>query len=104
MPTAEQNPGRLNLAFVKGDYFATLIDFSINLSGRWFVAELISVPSRATVTTFAVTAVDLGAGQVNVSLTAEQTNSLAIGTYEWRFWWNDGGAPRTALQGYVEVS
>lgn len=104
MPTAEQLPGRLNLAFVRGDTFSTLVDFSISLTGRTLAAELISVPSRQTVMALTVDAVNLSAGQVNVSLTAEQTQSLARGSYEWRLTWTEGAVIRTALEGYVEVA
>jgi hypothetical protein len=102
--TAQQLPGPLHLAFKRGDDYGTLIDFSVDLSGRSCSAAIRSVNTRAEVATFTITEIDMEAGQLNLSLTGEQTAELAVGTYAWSLQWVDGGAVRTALEGYVEVS
>jgi len=104
MATVQQLPGRLDLAFRRGDDFGTLVDFSVSLAGHTFAAVIVSAVTGATVATPTVTAVDLSAGQLNVSLTDVQTSSLAAGTYKWRLTWTSGSTTRTALEGYVEVA
>lgn len=103
MATAEQTPGRLDLAFRRGDDYGTLVDFSISLVGYTLAATVYSVTTGATVATPTITAVNLATGQLNVSLTDSQTSSLAAGSYGWRLVWTYGGATRSALEGYVEV-
>ena len=61
---------------------------------------------RSTVTGSLVQAVtvsnvNLSIGQINLSLTALQTASLAAGTYEFRVDW--GPVARRVYQGYCEV-
>ena len=102
--TAQQLPGPLNLAFKRGDDYGTLIDFSINLTGRSCSAAIRSVNTRATVAAFTITEIDMAAGQVNLSLIGSQTAQLAAGTYAWSMTWLDAVTTRTALEGYVEVS
>lgn len=97
-------PGQLNLALRRGDEYATLVDFSVPLTGHTFTAQIFSSFTGATIATPAVTAVDLAAGQVNVGLTELQTAALEAGTYSWRLVWTaPGNVTRTALAGYVEV-
>lgn len=104
MPVAEQNPGRLNLAFKRGDFFSTAIDFSNDLTGKTVTAALLSVPQHQAVGSFTVTPTNLASGQVNVSMSAEATAELEVGTYGWSLVWSAGAEVRTALEGYVEVS
>lgn len=97
-------PGQLNLALRRGDEYGTLVDFSINLTGYSFVAQVYSAFTGATIVTPTVTAVDLSAGQVNVGLSELQTSALDAGTYSWRLIWTaPGNVTRTALTGFVEV-
>jgi hypothetical protein len=101
---AENLPGQLNLAFRRGDEYGTLVDFSVSLTGYTFAAQIVSAITGATMATPTVTAVDLAAGQVNVSLTELQTAALEAGTYAWRLVWTaPGTVTRTALAGFVEV-
>jgi hypothetical protein len=104
-PLAAQLPGRLDLAFRRGDEFATLLDFSIDLTGYTSTAAVSSRLTGVTVATFAVTAVNLATGQINLSLTEIQTAALAAGDYDWTLVWSAPGVvTRTALSGLLEVS
>lgn len=104
MPSYDQTPGSLNLAFNRGDDFSALVDFSIGMTGYTVSASMTSLVSNAEVQPLTVSFVSATAGQVNVSLTDAQTLSLARGTYGWNMKWTEGSATRTALTGYVEVT
>lgn len=106
MPSYEQLPGRLNLAFRAGDDFATLIDFDpITMTGYTVTAAVYSYVSGATVADFTTTLSNAAAGRVNIALTDTQTAAIPAGTYAWRLQWTDaGGAQRTALTGFAEVT
>jgi hypothetical protein len=105
MPTYEQLPGGLGLAFRRGDYVATTIDFDpTSFTGQSMTASIVSVVSGETVAPMTVAFANASAGQVNVSLSASDTASLAAGTYRWSLRSTDGTAVRTYLAGYVEVS
>ena len=103
MPSYDQTPGTLNLSFVRGDDFSTLVDFSITMTGYTVAASMYSLVSGAEVQAFTVTAANASAGQYNISLTDTQTAALARGTYGWRMTWTENAATRTALTGFVEV-
>ncbi len=103
MPSYDQTPGSLNLAFRRGDDVSVLIDFSIPLTSYTLTAGLTSTVTGLEVEPFTVTVVSAANGQVNVSLTDTQTAALARGTYGWRMSWTEGNATRTALTGFVEV-
>jgi hypothetical protein len=103
MATAEQTPGRLDLAFRQGDAFSTLIDFSISLVSKTLTAQIRSAVTGEVVATPTIAAVDLATGQINLSLTVQQTQALAAGSYSWLLKWTEGVGVRTALEGYVEV-
>ena len=103
MPSYDQTPGTLNLSFVRGDDFSTLVDFSIAMTGYTVAAALYSTVSGALVQAFTVTAANAASGQYNISLTDTQTAALPRGTYTWRMTWVENNATRTALTGYVEV-
>jgi hypothetical protein len=105
MPAYEQLPGPLNLAFRASDSFSSLIDFSIDMTGYSASAALYSTITGSTVTALTTTVTNASAGQVNVSLTKTQTAGLPVGTYGWRLLWTDaGGAQRTGLTGFAEVT
>jgi hypothetical protein len=103
MPSYDQTPGTLNLSFVRGDDFSTLVDFSITMTGYTVTAAMYSLVSGAEPQAFTVTAANASAGQYNISLTDTQTAALARGTYGWRMTWTESNATRTALTGFVEV-
>lgn len=105
MALAAQLPGRLDLALRRGDEFASLLDFSIDLTGYTFTASVRSRLTGAVVATPTITAVNLALGQINLALTELQTSSLAVGDYDWSLVWSaPGTVTRTALAGIVEVS
>lgn len=103
MPSYDQTPGSLNLAFNRGDDFSALVDFSIGMTGYTVAASMTSLVTGSEVQAMAVSFASASAGQVNVSLTDTQTAALARGTYGWRMQWTEGNATRTALTGFVEV-
>jgi hypothetical protein len=105
MATFEQLPGTLGLAFRRGDFVSTLIDFDpISFTGQTVSATLVSIVSGQTLSPITVTFANQSAGQVNVSLSKEATLSLAQGTYRWNLVATDGTATRTYLEGFVEVT
>lgn len=104
MPSYDQTPGALNLAFNRGDDVSVLVDFSIGLTGYTVSASMTSLVTGSDVQPMTVSFVSATAGQVNVSLTDTQTSALARGTYGWNMKWTEGNATRTALTGFVEVS
>jgi hypothetical protein len=103
MATYSQLPGSMNLAFRRGNDFATLITFDgVELVGYAVSATLTSLVTGGSVATFATS---VGTGEVNLSLTDTQTASLGVGTYGWRLDWTaPGDVKRTALTGVVEVT
>ena len=104
MATISQLPGTLNLELVRGDEFATLVDFSINCTGYTFAASVYSTITGSEILAPTVSVVSASAGQVNVSISEAQTNGIAPGTYMWRLSWvAPGSAIRTALEGVCEV-
>lgn len=104
MPSYDQTPGTLNLAFSRGDDFSALIDLSISIVGYTATASLTSLVTGAEVVPFTTTVPSAANGQINIALTDTQTNALARGTYGWSLKWVENNATRTALTGYVEVS
>jgi hypothetical protein len=105
MATYEQLPGRLNLAFTRGDSVSTEIDFSpTSFAGQTVTATIYSAVSGNVVQAMTTTLVNAAEGRVNVSLTSAQSASLARGTYSWELVATDGIAARTFLAGIVEVA
>lgn len=104
MATVAQLPGTLNLEVVRGDEFATLVDFSINVTGYSFSSSIYSTITGESVLTPTISVVSAASGQVNVGLSETQTSDVAPGTYFWRLSWvAPGSATRTALEGVCEV-
>ena len=96
MATASTLPGTLNLAVKHGDELSQLCDFSIDLTGYTFSAEVVSA--------ITVSNVNLAAGQVNLGMSETTTDSIAPGSYLWRLIWTaPGTVRRTALEGVLEV-
>jgi len=104
MPSYDQTPGSLNLAFNRGDDVSVLIDLSISAVGYNFTAAVTSLVSGADVVPFTVTVPSAANGQVNIALTDTQTAALPRGTYGWVLRWVENNATRTALTGFVEVA
>lgn len=103
MPSAPQEPGRLNISFVRGDAWGQLIDFSspASIAGYTFSAGLYATTTGDVVQAITTTVVDAAAGQVNLSLTANQTAAIPAGTYEFRMTW--GPTARRVYEGFAEV-
>jgi hypothetical protein len=103
MPTAPQTPGVLNLSFSRGENWSKLVDFSdpASLVGYTFTAGLYSVVTGTLSQAITCDVVDAATGQINLSLTAVQTASLAPGTYHFRLTW--GPTVRRIYEGYCEV-
>lgn len=104
MPSYDQTPGSLNLAFNRGDDVSVLIDLSISAVGYTFTAAVTSLVSGADVVPFTVTVPSAANGQINIALSDTQTAALPRGTYGWVLRWVENNATRTALTGFVEVS
>jgi len=103
MPSYDQTPGSLNMAFNRGDDVAALIDFSNSLVSYTVTAGITSLVTGLDVQPLAVSIVSATAGQVTVSLSDTQTAGLARGTYGWSLKWTESNSTRTALTGFVEV-
>lgn len=102
--TASTVPGTLNVIAQAGEAVSQLVDFSIDLTGYTFGAEIVSAVTFETVVDLDVTAVDLADGQVNVGLSDEDAGDLPAGTYLWRLTWTPpDGTERTALEGIWEA-
>ena len=103
--TVNETPGELNFRVTRGEVGSRLVDFSIDLTGYTFSAEIVSAVTFSTVATLDVTAVNLASGQINVGIGPVAASEVASGTYLWRLVWTPwGGDPRTALEGIWEVT
>jgi hypothetical protein len=119
--TYEILPAELDLAFIKGDEFGMMLNVNAtDLTGYSYDTKIYSLTTvevggglgagvasaaGATVVAFTVTPVALTAGQVNLSLTEVQTNTLTAGA-EYRWWFKTitpGNVTRTILAGDVIV-
>ena len=104
MALYEQLPGSLSLSIVSGDQFATVVDFSINMSGYSVSSEIFSLVDGATVVAMSTTFVSEALGTVSIGMTEAETGDLSVGTYGWRLQWlAPGSVTRTALTGLLEV-
>jgi hypothetical protein len=103
MGTATQQPGELNITFVRGDYWSQLIDFSdpADISAYTFSSGLYSTVTGQLVQEITCTVTSAAQGQLTLSLTANQTAALAAGSYQFRVTW--GPTARRLYQGYCEV-
>ena len=104
MALYEQLPGSLSLSIVQGDEFATVVDFSISMSGYSVSSEIYSLVDGATVTAMTTAFVSASLGTVSIGMTEAETGDLSVGTYGWRLQWlATGSVTRTALTGLLEV-
>jgi hypothetical protein len=104
MATADQLPGNLNIAFNRGDSYATLLDLSINTTGYSWEAEIYSLVTLAVLEEPTVTVVSAANGQINLSITDSQAAALPPGTLGLRISWTAPGEyRRRAFEGICEV-
>lgn len=104
MPTYEQLPGRMNLAFLAGDQFGAQIGFDSTLVDSTVTSSILSAVTGETVVAITTTVTDAASGIVNLSLTETETSALPAGTYNWEMIVNQpGDVQRTFLTGIVEV-
>lgn len=103
MAIAPQEPGVLNVSFTRGAAWSIVVDFSqpADVTGYTFDAGLYSTVTGELVQAIATTVVSAALGQVQLSLTATQTNGLKAGTYDFRVNW--GPVSRRVYQGFCEV-
>lgn len=105
MTTFTQLPGTLNLDIVQGDSLSVDVDFDIALTSYTFSAEIVSLVSHAQVVAVTTELASALAGIVTLSLTAEQTAALALGTYAFEMsWTSPAGVVRKVLSGFVNVT
>jgi hypothetical protein len=91
MANISQLPGVLDLTFVQGDEFTFQLDFGTDLDGYTFESKAGSVE-------FEILPVDLATGQIQLTLSAEQTAVFTAAS--WYFSWVEpGDIPRTILRG-----
>lgn len=113
MATYSVLPDTLDVVFVQGDELSLLLDFDQDLSGYTFETRIIevlgvsggNVTSYNNVMLFTQTVVSLPDGQLNLSLTEQQTQSLSLtGNYRWFMRWIAPGLiTRTVLSGTITV-
>lgn len=96
-------PGTLNVRVARGDTFSCGVDFSQVLTGYTVSGELKTLTDGRTALPLTVAVSDAAAGEVQMSLTAEQTADLARGTYSYELQWQNGAEIRTALKGIFEI-
>lgn len=103
MPTASQEPGRLNLSFVRGDAWSRTLDFDepADITGYTFASGLYSTVTGTLVQAITCTVISAAEGQLGLSLTANQTAALNTGTYHFRVTW--GPTARRIYEGFCEV-
>lgn len=104
MAVFEQLPGYLSLAFRQGDDFSATIDFSINVTGYSWQADIRSPITGESVEELTVTATNAASGILVVSLTDTETEALPAGTWSWTLVGTVGGVTRTYFSGFVEVT
>ena len=106
MPTFEQLPADVDLAFNTGDRVPFTVAFDANLTGYAFEAAIIDAGTKSvlvTATTAATTA--SGATTLSVDFADSSTSSLvSTGRYSWYLRWKPtGGGYRTVLSGAAKV-
>jgi hypothetical protein len=103
MPTYQQLPGYLSLAFRRGDDFSATVDFNVNTTGFTWEAQIRSPVTGEAVQAVTVANTNPGAGIVTLSLTDQQTEALPEGTWSWTLVGEVSGVKRTYFSGFVEV-
>jgi hypothetical protein len=104
MATVSTLPGTLNVTVKHGDELSQLVDFSVDLTGYTFEAEVVSAITGSSVGAVTVSPISLASGQVNLAMTETVCDAIAPGSYLWRLIWTaPGSSRRTALEGIFEV-
>lgn len=99
MATYDQSAGSLNIRFHKADSLGVLLDFSIDTTGYTWDADIYSLVTSETIVSPTISDVDASVGQVNLDLTAAQSDALSVGTYGLRL---TGTAPGSDVRRYIE--
>ena len=102
MASAPQLPGPLHVAFVRGNDYSALIDFSIATTGYQFEAEIYSLTNGEILAEPTIANADAALGKVSLVITAAVGNLLPIGTLGLRIRWSSPGV-RDVLGGTCEV-
>lgn len=115
MATLDTLPAQLDVTLTKGDEWGATVDFSIDLTGYTFSAAVFSTSRTVSssfpaglntqgdvAVTIAVTELDIASGQLGLSLTETQTDSLSeSATYRWYL---RGVAPGSVTRTYISGS
>jgi hypothetical protein len=104
MATIEQLPGELNIKTSVSDDFSFLLDFSMNLTGYTFTANIVKAGGSVTAS-FLVVETDLSTGKVTLSITKEDLATIGTGKNHtwWLKWIKPTSIDRKILAGNVEL-
>jgi hypothetical protein len=102
MASALQPRSPLHVAFVRGNDYSAIIDFSIATTGYQFEAEVYSLTNGSILAEPSIANSDAAAGKVSLVITAAVGNTLPIGTLGLRIRWIAPGV-RDVLGGTCEV-
>lgn len=97
MPSILQIPGRLDIVITKGDAFASVITFDVDVS-TWTLAATVDTSSPTTITLD-----NSSGGTVDISLDATATGAIPAGEYTWHMDRSDIGFERRYLAGKFTV-
>lgn len=104
MAELDQLPSEINISAVFRDSFSTAIDFDIDMTG-YVVTAFVDIV-KGDQEAFDVAETNLSLGQITISLTAAQMETIGVGEHAWYFQWviTATGAVRTAFAGSFEVT
>jgi hypothetical protein len=102
MASALQARSPLHVAFVRGNDYSAIIDFSIATTGYQFEAEIYSLTNGAILAEPSIANSDAAAGKVSLVITAAVGSTLPIGTLGLLIRWIAPGV-RDVLGGTCEV-
>lgn len=100
MADLQQIPGALNITVTAIDDMSIALDFYASLVGYTFTAFVQSASASTAIT---VTAADLAAGQLTLSLTNSQLTTIGVGYHKWYLAWNTGTLDRRVLAGNFTI-
>ena len=100
MADLQQIPGVLNITVTAIDDMSIALDFYASLVGYTFTAFVQSASASTAIT---VTAADLAAGQLTLSLTNSQLTTIGVGYHKWYLAWNTGTLDRRVLAGNFTI-
>ena len=104
MAELQQLPSEINISAVLRDSFTTDIDFDIDMTG-YVVTAFVDIVA-GTQEEFTVVETDLSLGQLTISLTAAQMETIGEGEHGWYLQWviTATSAVRTAFAGEFTVT